>query len=121
MARQFRVGYPGALYDLSARSNDQQPIVHDETDRTDFLTRLGQEILPQRRRSAKSSNEVPRRGTCPIHLVYAWSQRAALHTAWGLSHTPLPRLKVLSTMPRDREKFPANGRLRPRCYRYRAK
>jgi hypothetical protein len=40
--------YPGALSLLTARGNDQQPIVHDETYRTDFLTGLGQEVLPQR-------------------------------------------------------------------------
>jgi hypothetical protein len=54
---QFRVEYPGALSHLPARSNDQQTILHDETERTGFLTRLGQEILPQRWRSAKSSND----------------------------------------------------------------
>jgi hypothetical protein len=52
--------YPGALYHLTARGNDQQTILHDETDRTDFLTRLGQEVLQQRRRSAKSSNDPTR-------------------------------------------------------------
>ncbi|OGW49113.1 MAG: hypothetical protein A2V62_02500 [Nitrospirae bacterium RBG_19FT_COMBO_58_9] len=56
MARHLRAEYPGVLSHLTARGNDQQTIVHDETDRTDFLTRLGQEFLPQRRRSAKSSN-----------------------------------------------------------------
>jgi len=46
MARHLRVEYPGALSHLTARGNDQQTIFHDETDRTDFLSRLGQEILP---------------------------------------------------------------------------
>jgi len=57
MARHLRAEYPYALAYLTARGTDQQTIVHHETDRTDFLTRLGQEILPQRRRSAKSSND----------------------------------------------------------------
>jgi hypothetical protein len=56
MARQLRVEYPGAPFHLTARGYDQQTIVHDETDQTDFLTGLGQEVLPQRWRSAKSSN-----------------------------------------------------------------
>ena len=30
---------------LTTRGNDQQMIFHDEADRTDFLTRLGQEVL----------------------------------------------------------------------------
>ena len=42
---QFRVEYPGALSHLPARGSDQQTILHDETDWTDFLTRLGQEVL----------------------------------------------------------------------------
>ena len=41
----FAGEYPAALSHLTARGNDQQTIIHDETDRTDFLTRLGQEIL----------------------------------------------------------------------------
>jgi len=52
--------YPGALSHLPARGIDQQTIFHDEPDRTDFLTRLGQEALPQRWRSAKSSNNPAR-------------------------------------------------------------
>jgi hypothetical protein len=46
MARYLSVEYPGALYRFTARGNDQQTIVHHETDRTDFLTRLGPEVLP---------------------------------------------------------------------------
>jgi hypothetical protein len=46
MARHLRVEYPGALDHFTARGNDQQTIVHDETDRTDCVTRLGQNILP---------------------------------------------------------------------------
>ena len=48
------------LSHLTARGNDQQTIVHDETDRTDFLTRLGQEIPPQQWGSAQSSNDPTR-------------------------------------------------------------
>jgi hypothetical protein len=40
------VEYPCALDRFTARGNDQQTIVPDETDRTDFLTRLGPEVLP---------------------------------------------------------------------------
>jgi len=54
---QCRVEYPGTLSHLTVRGNDQQTIVHDKTDRMDFLTGLGQEMLPQRWRSAKSSND----------------------------------------------------------------
>lgn len=57
MACQLHVEYSGALDHFTARGNDQQAMVHDETDRTDFLTRLGQEILSQRSRSAKASND----------------------------------------------------------------
>ena len=32
---------------LTARGNDQQTIFHDETDWTDFLTRLRQKVLAQ--------------------------------------------------------------------------
>jgi hypothetical protein len=41
MARHLRVEYPGALDRFTVRGNDQQTIVHHETDRTDFLTQLG--------------------------------------------------------------------------------
>lgn len=47
MARQLRVEYPGALYHLTARGNDQQKIFHDETDRQHFLKLFGHEILQQ--------------------------------------------------------------------------
>jgi hypothetical protein len=46
MARYRRVEYPGALSLLTARDNNQQTIAHRETDRTDFLTGPGQEVLP---------------------------------------------------------------------------
>ena len=46
MARHLRVEYPDTLSLLTTRGNDQQTIVHHETDRTDFLSRLGQEVLP---------------------------------------------------------------------------
>ena len=52
-----RVEYPGTLFHLTARGFDQQTIVNDETDRADFSIRLGQEILPKRWCSAKSSND----------------------------------------------------------------
>ncbi|MEC4890009.1 MAG: transposase [Nitrospira sp.] len=48
MARQLRLEYPGALYHLTARGNEQQSIFHDDTDRQHFLTLLGREILQQR-------------------------------------------------------------------------
>jgi len=54
------VEYPDVPSHLTARGNDLQTIVHDETDRTDFSTRLGQEVLLQRWRSAKSSNDPTR-------------------------------------------------------------
>lgn len=60
MARHLRAEYPYTLYYLTACGTDQQTIVHNETDRTNFLTRPEQEILPQRRRSAKSSNDPTR-------------------------------------------------------------
>jgi hypothetical protein len=50
-------GIPGAPYCLTTRGNDQLPIVHGETDRTDLFTRLGQDILSQRWRSAQSSTD----------------------------------------------------------------
>jgi len=46
MTRHLRVEYPGALSLLTTRDNNQQTIAHRETDRTDFLTRPGQEVLP---------------------------------------------------------------------------
>jgi hypothetical protein len=55
------VEYPGVLSHLTPRGNDKQTIFHDETDRTDFLTRLRREVLLQQRwRSAKSSNDPTR-------------------------------------------------------------
>lgn len=47
MARQLRLEYPGALYHITARGNEQQPIFRDETDRQHFLTLFGREILQQ--------------------------------------------------------------------------
>jgi hypothetical protein len=38
--------YSSTLSHLTARSNDQQTILHAETDRTNFLTWLGPEVLP---------------------------------------------------------------------------
>ena len=46
MARQLHVEYPGALYHLTARGNDQQTIFYAETDRQHFLKLFGHEILP---------------------------------------------------------------------------
>jgi hypothetical protein len=50
---------PEHPHPLHRSGNDQQTIVHHKNDRTDFLQpeRLGQDILPQRWRSAKSSND----------------------------------------------------------------
>ena len=48
MARQLRLEYPGALYHLTARGNEQQPIFHDDVDRQQFLQLFGYEILQQR-------------------------------------------------------------------------
>lgn len=48
MARQLRLEYPGALYHLTARGNEQQTIFHDEIDRRHFLAVFGREILQQR-------------------------------------------------------------------------
>ena len=47
MARQLRLEYPGALYHVTARGNEQHTIFHDETDRRHFLTLFGREILQQ--------------------------------------------------------------------------
>ncbi|MDZ4732776.1 MAG: transposase [Nitrospirota bacterium] len=47
MARQLRLEYPGALYHVTARGNEQHTIFHDETDRRNFLTLFGREILQQ--------------------------------------------------------------------------
>lgn len=46
MVRDFRMEHPDTLSSLTIRGINQQTIVHHETDRTDFLPRLGQEILP---------------------------------------------------------------------------
>ena len=48
MARQLRLEFPGALYHLTARGNEQQSIFHNDTDRQHFLKLLGREILQQR-------------------------------------------------------------------------
>ena len=47
MARQLRLEYPGALYHVTARGNNQQTIFQDDTDRLHFLTVFGREILQQ--------------------------------------------------------------------------
>ncbi len=91
MARQLRVKYPGALYHLTARGNDQHTIVHDVTDRTDFLTRLGQEILPQRLRSTKSRNDPTR--------VFLGKQSSFEPDLGFLCFVASPGLCMLSTTP----------------------
>ena len=48
MARHLPVEYPDALSQPTTRGNDRQLIVQYETDRTDFLTGIGQETLPLR-------------------------------------------------------------------------
>jgi hypothetical protein len=60
MAHHLRVEYPGALDHFIARGNDRRLFMMRPTDRTDFLTGLGQEVLQQRWRSAKSSNDLTR-------------------------------------------------------------
>jgi hypothetical protein len=58
MARHPRLEYPGVLPHRTTRGNDQQAIVHPQTDWTGFLTGLRQENLAQRWCSAKSSNDL---------------------------------------------------------------
>ena len=62
-------GIPGHPLPLTARGNDQLMIVHHETDRADFLTRLGQEIPSPRWRSATLSHDpaVQRSGLTAEH------------------------------------------------------
>jgi hypothetical protein len=63
MARHLRVEYPGGFDYFTARDTDQQTIVHAETDRTDCLTRLGQNILPAALAHRATSSHVPTRAT----------------------------------------------------------
>jgi len=37
MGRPLRIEYPGALYHISSRGNEQNPIFHDDSDRSRFL------------------------------------------------------------------------------------
>ncbi|MBI1824042.1 MAG: transposase, partial [Nitrospirae bacterium] len=40
MARPLRVNYPGAIYHVTCRGNEQRAIFRDDTDRLEFLNRL---------------------------------------------------------------------------------
>jgi REP element-mobilizing transposase RayT len=42
MARQLRVEYPGAVYQMMNRGDRREPIVRDDEDRKDILTTLGE-------------------------------------------------------------------------------
>jgi len=42
MSRQIRIEYPGAVYHITSRGNDQQPIYEETADRTQFLWILEQ-------------------------------------------------------------------------------
>lgn len=44
MARPLRIEFPGALYHLTTRGNDQQPIFRDDGDRRSFLRILGKTL-----------------------------------------------------------------------------
>ncbi|HEU4888337.1 MAG TPA: transposase [Thermoanaerobaculia bacterium] len=44
MARPLRIEFPGALYHVTSRGNEQRPIFHDDVDRRMFLTFLGQAV-----------------------------------------------------------------------------
>jgi len=72
MARHLRVEYPGGFDYFTARDTDQQTIVHAETDRTDCLTRLGQNILP----AALAQGHVK---PCP-HPCYESEAPSSFHT-----------------------------------------
>ena len=104
MACLLRVEYSGTLSHLTARSNDQPTIVHDATDRTDFLTRLGQEILPQRWRSAKSSNDPTRhRSHLDFHLwVRVLDRRSGCRQA---AHRETPDIRPCGFRRRDEREW----------------
>lgn len=40
MARPLRINYPGAIYHVTCRGNEQRAIFRDDTDRLEFLSRL---------------------------------------------------------------------------------
>lgn len=42
MSRHIRIEYPGAVYHITSRLNDQQPIYEERADRTQFLCILEQ-------------------------------------------------------------------------------
>ena len=44
MARPLRIEFPGALYHVTSRGNEQRPIFRDDIDCTMFLTFLGQAV-----------------------------------------------------------------------------
>jgi REP element-mobilizing transposase RayT len=44
MARPLRIEFPGALYHVTSRGNEQRPIFRDDTDHTMFLSFLGQAV-----------------------------------------------------------------------------
>jgi putative transposase len=44
MARSLRIEFPGALYHVTSRGNEQRPIFRDDVDSTMFLTFLGQAV-----------------------------------------------------------------------------
>ena len=44
MARPLRIEFPGALYHVTSRGNEQRPIFRDDVDCTMFLTFLGQAV-----------------------------------------------------------------------------
>jgi hypothetical protein len=48
MSRPLRIEFPGAVYHISARGNEGQPIFLKDGDRRQFLELLGREIGQQR-------------------------------------------------------------------------
>ena len=92
MARQLCLEYPGALYHLTARGNDQQTIYHDETDRQHFLKLFGHEIPQQRRRCyayCLMGNEAPRSSLLRLRSHFGYEGRK-LRGILRNSPKPLP-------------------------------
>jgi hypothetical protein len=86
------VEYPGALYHLTARGNDQQTIYHDETDRQHFLKLFGHEIPQQRRRCyayCLMGNEAPRSSLLRLRSHFGYEGRK-LRGILRNSPKPLP-------------------------------
>jgi hypothetical protein len=79
MAHQFRLEYPGALYDLTARGNEQQFIVHDDTDRQHFLR-----LVPAIPQSVKKNGTITRSfAPADHHCLLFWAtqgQRIGSHS-----------------------------------------